>query len=106
MRLWLDDIRPAPEGYVWCKSVHEAKIYCCQHTSPDRIICIEKIDLDHDSGNYNFMGGDYIELLKWFEKLQQEGWTIPMRFHIHSQNPVGVQNMRAIIERNGWTEVK
>lgn len=24
---------------------------------------------------------------------------------IHSMNPVGVQNMRAIIQRNGWTEV-
>ena len=25
--------------------------------------------------------------------------------HIHSQNPVGVENMRAIIKRNGWEEV-
>ena len=26
MKLWIDDVRPAPEGYVWCKSVIEAKI--------------------------------------------------------------------------------
>ena len=26
--------------------------------------------------------------------------------NLDSFNPVGVQNMRAIIERNGWTEVK
>lgn len=25
MKLWIDDIRPAPEGYMWCKSVNEAK---------------------------------------------------------------------------------
>ena len=25
MKIWLDDIRPAPEGYVWCKSVNSAK---------------------------------------------------------------------------------
>lgn len=25
MKLWLDDVRPAPYGYVWCKSVEEAK---------------------------------------------------------------------------------
>ena len=25
MKLWIDDVRPAPEGYVWCKSVEEAK---------------------------------------------------------------------------------
>ena len=27
MKLWIDDIRPAPEGYEWCKSVGDAK-YC------------------------------------------------------------------------------
>ena len=25
MRLQIDDVRPAPDGYVWCKSVNEAK---------------------------------------------------------------------------------
>ena len=25
MKLWIDDVRPAPEGYEWCKSVNEAK---------------------------------------------------------------------------------
>ena len=32
------------------------------------------------------------------------GRNYPIR--IHSQNPVGVANMRAIIERNGWREVR
>ena len=32
------------------------------------------------------------------------GRSYPIR--IHSQNPVGVQNMRAIIQRNGWVEVR
>ena len=26
-------------------------------------------------------------------------------FKVHSANPVGVQKMRSIIQRNGWTEV-
>ena len=26
MKLWIDDVRPAPLGYVWCKSVNEAKL--------------------------------------------------------------------------------
>lgn len=21
MKIWVDDVRPAPKGYVWCKSV-------------------------------------------------------------------------------------
>ena len=25
MRLWIDDVRPAPEGYIWIKSVNKAK---------------------------------------------------------------------------------
>lgn len=25
MKIWLDDIRPAPKGYIWCKSVNNAK---------------------------------------------------------------------------------
>ena len=28
-----------------------------------------------------------------------------IKFKLHSMNPVGIQNMRAIIQRNGWKEV-
>ena len=27
MKLWVDDVRPAPEGYIWVCSVNEAKRY-------------------------------------------------------------------------------
>ena len=57
--------------------------------------------MDHDAGDYAHLGGDYIELLNWFE---ETGRNYPIR--IHSMNPVGVANMRRIIERNGWTEIK
>ena len=26
MKLWVDDVRPAPKGYVWCNSVNDAII--------------------------------------------------------------------------------
>ena len=61
---------------------------------------IDLLDLDHDAGEYAGKGGDYIRLLDW---LEETGRSYPV--HIHSQNPVGVQNMRRIIERNGWEEV-
>ena len=61
----------------------------------------ELIDLDHDASVYAEFGGDYIKLLDW---LEETGRNYPIR--IHSMNPVGVQNMRAIIERNGWREVR
>lgn len=62
----------------------------------------EMIDIDHDAGEmFSKAGGDYIKLLDW---LEETGRNYPIR--IHSMNVVGVANMRAIIERNGWTEVK
>ena len=100
MKLWVDDIRPAPGGYVWLRTTEEAKIYIrvCERT-PD-ITKIELIDIDHDAGDFVHLGGDYIKLLDW---LEETGRNYPIK--IHSKNVVGVQNMRAIIQRNGWTEV-
>ena len=100
MKLWVDDLREAPEGYVWAKSVHGAKQYICyfEHRTHHSI---ELIDIDHDAGDYVSDGGDYIKLLDW---LEETGRNYPIR--IHSQNPVGVQNMRRIIERNGWREIR
>ena len=61
---------------------------------------IDVIDIDHDAGEYAQLGGDYIKLLDW---LEETGRNYPI--HIHSMNPVGVENMRRIIKRNGWIEV-
>ena len=127
MKLWVDDVREAPEGYLWCNSVKEAKECIIDHEETlkclnkkydratngnlDRYIeqirraivfsTIELIDIDHDAGDYAWDGGDYIKLLDW---LEETGRSYPIR--IHSQNPVGVENMRRIIERNGWKEVR
>ena len=108
MKLWIDDVRPAPEGYVWCKSVWEAQStinyaewFCKAYPNTKHKSSIELIDIDHDAGDYASDGGDYIRLLDWFE---ETGRNYPIR--IHSANPVGVANMRRIIERNGWKEIK
>ena len=105
-------MRPAPEGYEWLRSVSDAIGYIeyieilrknsIEHDfgwSPEEDI--ELIDIDHDAGEYAWDGGDYIKLLDW---LEETGRNYPIR--IHSQNPVGVQNMRAIIQRNGWKEIR
>lgn len=114
MKLWVDDLRPAPDGYVWCKSVNEARgqilhsigqiSHCYRNNyAIDNDLFIDEINLDYDAGEYANDGGDYIELLNWLEWLggDVENWE----FHIHSRNPVGVENMRRIIRRNGWKEV-
>jgi hypothetical protein len=112
MKLWIDDVRPAPEGYIWCKSVKAAKdaiearellnriTWHYENDTKEHLHPFELIDIDHDAGDYAHLGGDYIKLLDW---LEETGRSYPIR--IHSMNPVGRENMRAIIRRNGWTEV-
>ena len=113
MKIWIDDIRPAPKGYVWCKSVNKAKSTIVKFENENNFFAsddclfkmeplpLELIDIDHDAGDYASQGGDYIKLLDWLEATNR---NYPIR--IHSANPVGVANMRRIIQRNGWTEVK
>ena len=101
MKLWIDDVRPAPEGYVWIRSVNEAIADIEYLEDLNEHIYIEFIDIDHDTGDYAYDGGDYIKLLDW---LEETGRNYPIR--IHSMNPVGVANMRRIIERNGWKEIR
>lgn len=105
MKLWIDDLRPAPDGYYRVQSVNEAKRIIEKYSNylnwDNQVVdCIELIDIDHDAGDYAQYGGDYIRLLDW---LEATGRNYPIR--IHSMNPVGVANMRAIIQKNGWKEV-
>ena len=98
MKLWVDDVRPAPEGYIWRESV-DGTIVSLLYAEKNNIE-VELIDLDHDAGDYAQFGGDFIKILDWMERT---GRNYPIR--IHSMNPVGKENMRRIIQRNGWKEV-
>jgi hypothetical protein len=98
MRLWIDDVRPAPEGYVWAQSVMMAQVIIKVEEKEGNKI--ELINIDHDAGDFACDGGDYIKLLDW---LEETGRNYPI--HIHSMNVVGVENMRRIIQRNGWKEI-
>jgi len=98
MKLWIDDVRPAPKGYLRTFTTNQAKRAIEYFEKRDGI---EIIDLDHDAGDYASDGGDYIKLLDW---LEETGRNYPIR--IHSMNAVGVENMRRIIERNNWREIK
>ena len=100
MRLWIDDVRPAPDGYIWAKSVNDAKKNIIAVEVYHKKDPVELIDIDHDAGDFACDGGDYIKFLDWLEDTSR---NYPIR--IHSQNVVGRENMRRIIKRNGWKEV-
>ena len=86
MKIWLDDLREAPQGFLLCKSVNEAKRAII--SAEERGENIELIDCDHDLGDYFLDGGDGIKLLDW---LAERGTFYPIS--LHTMNPVGRDNM-------------
>ena len=119
MKIWLDDLRPAPKGYTRVYLVDEAinEIIRCNRETDflwkqytlgyiDRqlfekcmkIFTIEEISCDNDLGEGNAEG---YKLLDW---LEATGRNYPIR--IHSANPVARERMRAIIQKNNWKEIQ
>lgn len=115
MKLWLDDINPAPEGYVWCKSVRQIKYEMCLALSTfaeqcrkdeprDDNLHINVINLDTDLGEYCSEEGNVIDFIHWLEWLYQGKGTYT-KFHIHSNDPKADEFKKIILE-NGWTLIE
>ena len=103
LKVWVDDVRTKPIDYnTSFHSVNEVIAYLESIKNSNASVLL---DLDHDAGDYFHDGGDYIRILDWIEKT---GFTLNnpeacIVFRIHSSNPVGQDNMKKIITKNGWT---
>jgi hypothetical protein len=86
MNLWLDDVRPAPEGWERAYSVNEA------------IALLELASLDHDLGDYADDGGDGFKLVLWIA--EHDRWP-SQGIRVHSANPPGMLRMLADIDHYG-----
>lgn len=99
IKLWLDGCRPAPEGYVWCKSVNEAiaLIQASDKSIKRHMQCADKAFRDRDyqlrNINYNianmvdieFIDFDYnlndrAEFVNW---LKETNHNYQLRAHIN-----------------------
>ena len=100
--IWLDDIRDMP----WQTTLYVDKAFVVRNYQ-SAVAAINKIntyyhdvdfivDLDHDLGE-DKTGYDFCKFL--VEK------QITGRFHIHSMNPVGVENMRQLLSHYNWKEI-
>lgn len=96
MRIWLDDKRPAPHGWIHVRWPQEVIALIKNHD-------VEEISLDHDLGD-DETGTGY-DVLKWMEEAihnMQLSITKVPRIRIHTANPVGRQRMeqskRKIVE--------
>ena len=60
VKVCLDDVRPAPQGYYWCKSVNQTIKFIedCKKNG----LTIELLDLDHDLGEYAIDSWDGINI--------------------------------------------
>lgn len=98
IKLWIDDVRKKPEDdWILIQSVHQFIEWFEENEQPLPDI----ISIDHDAGAFWYDGGDYIKILDYLENQQIKN----LKIHIHSQNPVGVENMARIIQKNGWKRV-
>lgn len=102
-RLWLDDTRPAPEGWVRVKT-YDAAIASLIMTAWD------EVSLDHDLGTKADIKTDdagkkiYTE---WYDGEEKTGYHValwmvengvfPPQVWIHSMNPVGAESMRQLL---------
>jgi len=94
MKIWVDDIRPAPEGWHWWKSSEEAIFFLSEWKQLHGLGLIEVpkvMSLDHD------LGGDDTTrpIVIWM--CESNFWPVEVR--VHSANPVGVEWLEGMIER-------
>jgi hypothetical protein len=85
MKLWLDDERPAPEGWVWVKTVEEAELAFLgtDDSANPTMHEITELSVDHDLGEDARPGYD---LLVWLEEAVHDGMWDPPLVTVHSMN--------------------
>ena len=107
MKLWLDDERPAPEGWVLAKNLEEAKRLMATGE-------VSEASLDHDLG-LRKIGTKTVQLPNGETEeqdvtLEENGtqfvdWMINTNHwpktkpRVHSMNPVGAARMRQMLDR-------
>ena len=104
MKVYLDDIRPAPEGWTLVTTPEQA----IELMSRGRV---EEISLDHDLGLDDVRSG-YLVLL-WIEEQVHYNAFVPPKISLHTANPVGRARMewvlrsieRMLKERNDPTSI-
>lgn len=109
IKIWVDDEREMPDDYDYQSFTVDSAISLIKKGYHFNDIL--EVSLDHDAGDYVWGGGDYIQILNILEFKSHEdaSWKDYIKnkvtFHLHTANPVGRENMRRIIQKNGWREV-
>jgi len=89
IRVWLGDVRDAPDGWTRAYTAHEA-IELLEASD------VVEISLDHDLGDDEMHGTGY-DVACWIEERVTDGFE-PPTIKIHSANSVGRQRMQRAID--------
>lgn len=89
MKLWIDDVRPAPNGWKHVKTASEA-ISCIESENT-----ITHISFDHDLGEGNGSGYEVVCVVE--ERIYNGMMKMP-EMCVHSANPVGATRIQQAID--------
>jgi hypothetical protein len=116
MRLWFDDIRREPPGWVWARTVDAAKDFL-------ETGLVDECSLDHDMGLHELDPDEDDDDPEYWDKLidvahalkprhEENGYDlvnwmiehdlVPELVRIHSWNPNGRDRMAARLNRAGY----
>lgn len=111
MKVWLDDVRPMPEGFdVWAKTSNKAIILLSSgkvtHISfdhdlgydPPCLDCADKMSedhIDHCECKCHSIAPTGYHVACWIESRAFWGGLPKLTWAIHSANPVGRENIKA-----------
>lgn len=105
MKLWVDDIVKAPEGWAWCRSVGGAKVFIGTYEKKDENRDpLTMISVDTDAGCWKDQGGNYINLLKWLEATNRN-YRVEIHTKDYQSDREVIEEMWEIIRRNGWDDM-
>lgn len=88
MRVFLDDERETPEGWVRTYWPSEAIAYLESGK-------VEELSLDHDLGDDNHNHGTGYDVILWIEEAVALRGFKPPKIKVHSANPSGRERMEA-----------
>ena len=96
MKIWLDDIR-LPPSIEWTHFFTAKDVINALKTVP-----VDEISLDHDLGLPESIYGTGYECAVFIEEGAFTGSIPRLKWHIHSQNVVGVEKMRKALQNANY----
>jgi hypothetical protein len=88
VNIWLDDIRPAPVGWLWAKTADECNGYLNENKGN-----VNMLSLDHDLGDDEVFGTGF-SVCKYLIAYDK---CFPRKIYLHTANPIGRENMYGLL---------